>query len=61
MRDAVSMVPGVEIKDPRSRWVPPLGPVGSPGFMNNSTKGDLYTYIQDTTTWLTSNLNSIQR
>ena len=31
--------------DPRSPWVPPLGPVGSPVAMGNSTKGDLYTYI----------------
>ena len=31
--------------DPRSQWVPPLCPVGSPGSMGNSTKGDLYTYI----------------
>ena len=31
--------------DPRARWVPPLGPVGTPDPMGNSTKGDLYTYI----------------
>ena len=36
---------GVGTLDPRSRWVPPLGPVGTPDPMGISTKGDLYTYI----------------
>ena len=35
----------VGILEPRARWVPPLGPVGPPLSMGNSTKGDLYTYI----------------
>ena len=36
---------GVETLDPQSRWVPPLGAVGSPDSMGNSIKGDLYTYV----------------
>ena len=40
--------------DPRSRCVPPLGPVGLPVSMGNSTKGNLYTYIQFHTSFLGS-------
>ena len=36
---------GVGTLDPRSRWVPPQGPVGAPVAMGNSTKGSLYTNI----------------
>ena len=36
---------GVEILDPRARWVPPLRSAGTPNPMGISTKGDLYTYI----------------
>ena len=45
VRDVVSLVLRVGTLDPRSRWVPPLGPVGPPLAMGNSTKGNLYTYI----------------
>ena len=47
---------GVGILDPRSRWVPPLGPVGSP----DSTKGDLYTYIHTQWSLLTQMLSSCE-
>ena len=39
------LVPRGRILDPRARWVPRLGPVGTPDPMGISTKGYLYTYI----------------
>ena len=38
----------VGILDPRSRWIPPLGQVGTPDPMGISTKSNLYTYIHST-------------
>ena len=35
----------IGILDPQARWVPPLGPVGTPDTMGISTKGDLYTSL----------------
>ena len=41
------------------RWVPPLGPVGTPDPMGISTKGDLYIYIHSATTLLMHLLSSL--